>query len=99
MAAKGEPCHLCKRPIDYSLPAGDPWSFELDEIVPVSRYREGGYETAEQCAQDPANHAPTHRICNQLKGNKMPYEIEEATPTGLLPCISKTDWIGLYGTG
>lgn len=45
---------------DYSLPAGHPMSFEVDEIVPVSK---GG---------DPLdfdNTQPTHRVCNQRKGD------------------------------
>lgn len=99
MAARQEPCALCGNPIDYSLPPGDPWSFELDEIVPVSRFREGGYESAEQCAQDPANHQPAHRVCNRMKGNRMAGDAAEAAPVGLLPCVSQTDWLGLYGTG
>ena len=63
VAAMGMPCHLCGRPIDYSLPAGHPMSFEVDEIRPASR---GG------SVIDPANVAPAHRICNQRKGNRMP---------------------------
>lgn len=59
--AMGLPCHLCGMPIDYSLPAGDPMSYELDEIVPVSK---GG------SPYDPGNVAPAHRICNQRKGNR-----------------------------
>ena len=59
--AMGMPCHLCGLPIDYSLPAGHPLSYELDEIVPVSR---GGSPT------DPANVAPAHRCCNQWRGNR-----------------------------
>lgn len=55
---------MCGQPIDYSLPALDPWSYELDEIVPVSL---GGSEL------DPDNVQPAHRICNQRKGNKMFY--------------------------
>ena len=58
--ARGLPCALCGAPIDYSLPAGDPWSFEVDEIVPVSK---GGDPL------DIANCQPAHRICNQRKGN------------------------------
>lgn len=45
---------------DYSLPAGHPMAFEVDEIVPVSR---GG---------DPLdfdNTQPAHRSCNLRKGN------------------------------
>lgn len=56
-----DPCHLCGKPIDYGLPAGHPMSFEVDEIVPVSK---GG---------DPfsrGNTAAAHRICNQRRGNK-----------------------------
>ena len=56
----GAPCALCGKPIDYSLPAGHPMSFEVDEIVPVSL---GGDPL------DFANTQPAHRICNQRKGN------------------------------
>lgn len=59
-ASIGAPCALCGKPIDYSLPAGHPMSFEVDEIVPVSR---GGDPL------DFANTQPAHRICNQRKGN------------------------------
>ena len=65
----GAPCAICGMPIDYSLPAGDPMAFEVDEIVPVSRYRDGGYATPEQCALDFDNTRPVHRSCNQRRGN------------------------------
>ena len=58
--ALGLPCALCGKPIDYSLPAGHPMAYELDEIVPVSR---GGNPF------DPDNVQPAHRICNQRKGD------------------------------
>lgn len=58
--AIGDPCHLCGKAIDYSLPAGHPMSFEVDEIVPVSK---GGDPL------DFANTQPAHRVCNQRKGN------------------------------
>lgn len=57
----GLPCHLCGGAIDYSLPAGHPMSYELDEVVPVSK---GGDPL------DPANVAPAHRVCNQRRGNR-----------------------------
>ena len=63
LRAQGLPCAICGRPIDYSLQAGDPMSFEVDEIVPVSR---GGSSI------DRANVQPAHRICNQRRGNRMP---------------------------
>lgn len=65
----GAPCSLCGKPIDYSLPAGHPMSFEVDEIIPVSRYLEGGYASPQQCALDFNNTRPVHRICNQRRGN------------------------------
>ena len=67
--AMGLPCALCGQPIDYSLLALDPWSYELDEIVPVSL---GGSEL------DPDNVQPAHRICNQRKGNRMFYVCDVA---------------------
>ncbi len=57
--AIGAPCALCGKPIDYSLPAGHPMSFEVDEIIPVSR---GGDPL------DFSNTQPAHRSCNQRKG-------------------------------
>lgn len=67
----GLPCALCGQPIDYTLPVGDPWSYELDEIIPVSR---GGSPT------DFNNVQPVHRRCNQKKGNKIfPTKIDEVT--------------------
>ena len=61
VADEGLPCHLCGLPIDYSLPAGDPMSYELDELVPVSK---GGDPFSRE------NVAPAHRICNQRRGNR-----------------------------
>ena len=61
LKAQGAPCHICGRAIDYSLPAGHPLSFEVDEIVPVSK---GGSPL------DRANVAPSHRICNERRGNR-----------------------------
>lgn len=63
LRAERRPCHICELAIDYELPAGDPMSFEVDEIVPVSR---GGDPL------DYANVDAAHRICNQRRGNRMP---------------------------
>ena len=83
--AMGLPCALCGQPIDYSLPAGHPMSYELDEIVPVSL---GGSEL------DPDNVQPAHRICNQRKGNKMFYVAEPPNaPNRPIPKPSSSqDW-------
>lgn len=77
-AAQGAPCALCGKPIDYSLPHTviiggrricNDLAFELDEICPVSRWREGGYPSPEACVDDLDNLQPTHRLCNRVKGN------------------------------
>ena len=70
----GEPCALCGQPIDIDAPQWHidprdgkrkraPWSWEVDEIVPVSR---GG------SPYDHENVHPAHRICNQRAGDKRP---------------------------
>lgn len=36
--AKGEPpCHICGKPIDYTLRSPDPMSFEVDHVVATAR--------------------------------------------------------------
>ena len=63
----GLPCALCGEAIDYSLPQNHPMSYELDEIVPVSK---GGDPF------DINNVQPTHRRCNQIKGDgTKPFEM------------------------
>ena len=64
--ALGLPCHICGLPIDYSLRTPDPLSYELDEVVPVSR---GGACTL-------ANSAPAHRCCNRWKSDRMPSDVD-----------------------
>lgn len=61
LRSQGLPCHICGRAIDYTLPARHPMSFEVDEVVPVSK---GG------SPYDRANVAPAHRICNERRGNR-----------------------------
>jgi len=66
LKAQGRPCWICQAfgrdaTIDYSLPAGHPYAFEVDELVPVSR---GGSPI------DRTNVDATHRCCNQWRGNK-----------------------------
>lgn len=88
LRAQGLPCAICGRPIDYDLPAGDPLSFEADEIVPVSL---GGDEL------DWANLQPAHRICNQRKGNRLGFTCEAPgvpTEAHRRACLvtTSTDW-------
>jgi 5-methylcytosine-specific restriction endonuclease McrA len=72
MALEEAPCAICGKPIDYTLTTyvdpkdgktkRHPLSFEVDEIIPISK---GGSPT------DRANLQAVHRICNQRKGNKI----------------------------
>lgn len=66
LKAEGRGCWICRafgRPdaIDYSLPARHPRSFEVDELVPVSR---GGSPL------DYSNVDAAHRECNNWRGNR-----------------------------
>lgn len=73
MIAREEPCHICGRAINYSLSAGEPMSFEMDEVVPVSRLP---LEQRRAAACDPENVKAAHRICNQKRGNRMMDELK-----------------------
>lgn len=80
LKAERRGCWICRafgRPdrIDYDLPAGHPMCFEVDELKPVSRYREFGYASAQQCALDYRNVDATHRRCNQWKSNRSDDEV------------------------
>lgn len=59
--------------IHYDEPsdAQHPLSFVVDEIIPVSRWREFGYSSARACAEDWNNLQAAHYVCNQLKGNRI----------------------------
>ena len=78
--ALGLPCAICGRPIHYDEPsdAQHPWSFVIDEIIPVSKYWLGGYTSREQCAQDWNNLQAVHYRCNAMKGTKLNYKLVKA---------------------
>ena len=75
--AMGAPCGICKGrlgPIHYDEPSDHehPLSFVIDEIKPVSRFREFGYESAKAAAMDWNNLQAAHYCCNQAKSNHVP---------------------------
>ena len=79
MKAAGLPCGICRGrlgPIHYDEPsdAKHPLSFVIDEIRPVSRWREFGYSSPEAAAQDPDNLQAAHYVCNARKSNHLPGE-------------------------
>lgn len=66
-------CGICKGKlgeIHYDEPsdAKHPLSFVIDEIKPVSRYKEFGYPTPHAAAFDWNNLQAAHYVCNQTKG-------------------------------
>lgn len=84
----GRPCAICGGAIDYSLPPGHPYSFEVDEIVPVSL---GG------SPYDPDNLQPAHRCCNIWRGNRTMQDVRARLDGGScrperMPPRTSTDW-------
>lgn len=70
------PCGICGGklgPIAYDSPSDSkhPLSFVIDEIAPVSRWREFGFDSPEAAAQDWTNVQPAHWICNARKGARV----------------------------
>ena len=78
LKAMGLPCHICGKPIHYDEPSDykHPYSFVVDELKPVSKWREYGYESARACAEDFDNLKAAHYICNQVKGNRTSVNIK-----------------------
>jgi 5-methylcytosine-specific restriction endonuclease McrA len=61
LKAKQLPCHICGKPIDYTLPGTEPMSFAMDHVVPLAF---GGHPLAM------SNVRASHRRCNAAKGTK-----------------------------
>ena len=84
--AMGLPCALCGKPIDYTLPYYvtdeegrrhvNMLAFVIDEKIPVSKWQQGGYNNAAECANDYSNLQPAHAICNARKGNKDNFSLQ-----------------------
>lgn len=75
LKAMGLPCGICQGrlgPIHYDEPsdAAHPLSFVIDEIHPVSKWKQFGYDSPRAAAEDWNNLQAAHYICNQAKGNK-----------------------------
>lgn len=99
LRAMGCECGICKGkfgPIHYDEPSDykHPLSFVIDEIIPVSRYKEFGYNSAEECAQDWNNLQSAHYYCNNMKGNKVGFSIENDIneKKNRHPVIKDGDW-------
>ena len=74
------PCGICRGrlgAIRYEEPsnAQHPLSFVIDEIIPISKWQQAGYNSAREAAEDFNNLQAAHWICNAKKGNKINYEL------------------------
>lgn len=83
MKAAAAGCGICKGKlgaIHYDEPsdAAHPLSFVIDEIKPVSRWREFGYSSARAAAEDWNNLQPAHYCCNAAKSNKTGFDLSRA---------------------
>lgn len=85
LRAMGCGCGICKGrlgPIHYDEPsdAKHPLSFVVDEILPVSRWKEFGYSSPEAAALDWNNLQAAHYICNARKSNKLNFRVAQTEP-------------------
>lgn len=73
--AMGAPCGICHGKfgdIHYDEPSDyqHPLSFVIEEIRPISRWKEFGYDSPAAAAQDWDNLQAAHYMCNAAKSNK-----------------------------
>lgn len=92
--AMAAPCGICRGalgPIDYEAPSNstNPLSFVIDEIKPISRWREFGYDSPEAAARDWDNLQAAHYCCNAAKSNHI---ISTEGPREAIVNIPDGDW-------
>lgn len=78
--ARGDVCGICRGklgPIHYDEPSNAkyPLSFVIDEINPVSRWREFGYDSPRAAAEDLDNLQAAHWCCNAQKSDKTDFSL------------------------
>ena len=88
--AMDAPCGICGGrlgPIHYDEPSDPkhPLSFVIDEIKPISRYKEFGYPSKRAAAEDFNNLQAAHYICNQKKSNFTENDIKDRRNKPNLP--------------
>ena len=81
--AMNAPCGICKGrlgPIHYDEPSDSkhPLSFVIDEIKPVSKWKQFGYDSPEAACRDWNNLTAAHYCCNQefLQNKFCPWGLE-----------------------
>lgn len=95
--AMGAPCGICGGrlgPIHYDEPSNSkyPLSFVIDEIRPVSKWRQFSYPSPEAAARDWTNLQAAHWICNSQKGNRTPDELAAKRRFAARPVPSDGNW-------
>lgn len=80
LRAMGSECGICHGrfgAIHYDEPSDSkhPLSFVVDEIRPVSRWKEFGYRSPREAAEDWDNLQAAHWQCNAAKSNKMNFTL------------------------
>lgn len=95
LKARGDECGICRGrlgPIHYDEPsdAQHPLSFVVDEIRPVSKWREFGYASPSAAALDWNNLQAAHYCCNAAKSNKTSVNAVRAAIAAVN--ISDGDW-------
>ncbi|OBB79272.1 HNH endonuclease [Mycolicibacterium peregrinum] len=58
---RGDDCHICGQPIDYTAHHTEPWSFQMDHLLQIAN---GGPNIE-------ANVGPSHRACNRARSDKI----------------------------
>jgi len=73
-------CHGRYGEIHYDEPSDSkhPLSFVIDEIRPVSRWKEFGYSSAREAAEDWNNLQAAHYYCNSMKSDRLMGEISQS---------------------
>ena len=99
LKAMGGECGICRGafgPIHYDEPSDPqhPLSFVVDEIKPVSRWKEFGYPSARAAAEDWNNLQPAHYACNAAKSNKVGYHFgnSDRQQMGTSAIIQDGEW-------
>lgn len=100
--AMNAPCGICGGrlgEIRYDEPSDSkhPLSFVIDEILPVSKWKQFGYDSPAAAAQDYGNVQAAHYCCNAAKGAKInyagtPIRKENAKGFSILPVPQDGDW-------
>lgn len=95
LRAMDMPCGICNGrlgPIHYDEPSDHlhPLSFVVDEIRPVSKWREFGYPSARAAAEDWNNVQAAHYCCNMAKSDHS--ELDNAVKRVRNPVVRDGDW-------